>query len=83
MSANPIATATKLLIELTKLTAFGLCFCSALVPAPRHAVYVPIATMVPTKNVPRNAIACSRGNANAGSNNSNASGCKPWMVPVR
>lgn len=82
MNATPMATATAEEIPETSDTAFGLCFCSADVPAPRHAVYVPIATTVPTKNVPKNATACKRGSANAGNNRSNASGCNPWIVPV-
>mmetsp|Transcript_8497 Transcript_8497/g.35501 ORF Transcript_8497/g.35501 Transcript_8497/m.35501 type:complete len:253 (+) Transcript_8497:151-909(+) len=82
MNATPIATATALEMPETNDTALGLCFCSADVPAPKQAVYVPIATTVPTKNVPRNATACKRGSANAGSNRSNASGCNPWIVPV-
>ena len=42
-----MATATPDDITLTALTALGLLFCSAAVPAPRQAVYVPIATTVP------------------------------------
>ena len=69
-----MATATPDDITLTALTALGLLFCSAAVPAPRHAVYVHIATTVPTKKVPRNAMACSLGNAKAGRSRSNESG---------
>ena len=65
-----MATATPDEITLTALTARGLLFCSAAVPAPKHAVYVPIATTVPMKKVPRNAMACNRGSANAGNRSS-------------
>lgn len=77
MNAKPMATAMADEMLDTTDTALGLRFCSADVPAPKHAVYVPMATIVPTKNVPKNAMACNLGSANAGNSNNNASGCKP------
>lgn len=40
-------------------------------------VYVPMAMMVPMKNVARKEIASTRGSASAGKSKNNESGCKP------